>query len=106
MLKVYEAERVTDAEQIRDLLERCGIAAFVFGEHTYNALGINPLAWPQVWVAEDEDYDRAKALVHEYELAQRAASSPSASGQWRCNRCGELNEGTFAVCWHCGDAAQ
>ncbi|HKJ22395.1 MAG TPA: DUF2007 domain-containing protein [Gammaproteobacteria bacterium] len=104
MLKVYEAALVYDAEQVRDLLLRRGIDAYVFGEHTYNVLGVNPLAWPQVWVAEDEDFERAKALIGDYEKAQRAMAASAAAGKrWRCRACGETNEGTFDVCWSCGE---
>lgn len=105
MLKVYEAEQVSDAEQVRDLLEARGIEARVFGEYTYGAPGVNPLAWPAVWVMEDEDFDAAKALIREYEEAARraAARDPDASRRWRCRHCGEWNEETFAMCWKCGE---
>ena len=106
MLKVYEAEQVGDAEQVRLLLETRGIDARVFGEHTYNALGVNPLAWPEVWVMEDGDFDAAKALVRDYEeTARRAAALPTDARQrWRCRYCGEWNEETFAMCWKCGES--
>jgi len=104
MLKVYEAALVADAEQVRDLLERRGIDAYVFGEHTYSVLGVNPLAWPQVWVAEDRDFEPAKALVNDYEQARRDLAASAAAGeQWRCAACGETNEATFDVCWSCGE---
>jgi hypothetical protein len=100
MLKVYEAELVIDAEEVRALLEARGIEAFVFGEHTYNSPGVNPLAWPAVWVQNDDDYDTAKALVNEFE---RNLRHPPPSGRpWRCRHCGETNEPTFALCWNCG----
>jgi hypothetical protein len=104
MLKVYDAEHVGDAQQVRDLLEARGIDAHVFGEHTYNALGVNPLAWPAVWIMDDGDFDTAKALVRDYEeeLRRAAARSTDTSPRWRCRYCGEWNEDNFAVCWKCG----
>ena len=102
MRKVYEAEHVIANEQVCDVLERRGIAAHVFGAHTFNAPGINPLAWPAVWVEEDGDYDAARTLVEAYEQGRRAAAGAS---RWRCRGCGELNEGSFAACWKCGQAA-
>lgn len=104
MRKVYEAALVSDAEQVRDLLQRRGIDAHVFGEHTYSVLGVNPLAWPQVWVAEDGDFERAKVLVSDYERTQRALAASAAPGdRWCCRACGETNEGTFEICWSCGE---
>lgn len=105
MLKVYEAEQVGGAEQVRDMLERRGIEARVFGEYTYGAPGINPLAWPAVWVMDDEDFDAAKSLIREYEEALRrdAAREPDASRRWHCRHCGEWNEETFALCWKCSE---
>jgi len=104
MLKIYEAEQVTDAEQVRGMLEARGIDARTFGEYTYNAPGVNPLAWPEVWIMDDGDFDAARALVREYEeIARRAAAlPPDASRRWRCRHCGECNEETFALCWKCG----
>lgn len=107
MLKVYEAEQVSDAEQVRDLLEERGIAAFVFGEHTYNAPGVNPLAWPAVWIAEDHDYERAKALIRDFEDTRQKLASlwQRNAPRWRYRKCGEWNEATFALCWNCGAEA-
>lgn len=103
MLKVYEAEQVIDAELVCRMLERRGIAAFVFGEHTFNAPGVNPFAWPEVWVAEDGDYAAARVLVHDYECSRR--SEEPGAYRWYCRSCGEMNEGSFAVCWCCGQGA-
>ena len=107
MRKVYEAAQVFEAEEVRLLLEEHAITAFVFGEHTYSSPGVNPLAWPSVWIDEDEDFERAKALVGEYEAQKRQRDNELHNGTadtWRCRRCGETNEGTFAVCWNCGTA--
>ncbi len=54
--------------------------------------------WPQLWVVNDLDYDRAKQLI------EGAALEESPPG-WRCRKCGEYNEGQFAACWNCGAAS-
>ena len=52
--------------------------------------------WPELWVINDLDYDRAKQLIDETVVEE----SPHAA--WKCRRCGEENEGQFSACWNCG----
>ena len=54
--------------------------------------------WPQLWVVNDLDYDRARQLIE-------AADAESPTEPWACPSCGEKNEGQFSVCWNCGAAA-
>ncbi len=53
--------------------------------------------WPQLWVVNDLDFDRATQLITSVE-------SESPSAPWRCKNCGEENEGQFAACWNCSAA--
>ena len=53
---------------------------------------------PELWVLEDQDLARATTLLKNLE-------EPSGiTAQWRCAGCGELNDGQFGACWHCGTA--
>jgi len=49
-------------------------------------------AWPQLWVKNDLDYDRALQLIDE---ANTLNESPAAA--WRCKHCRSENEGQFRV---------
>ena len=82
----------------KNLLEAEGIPCQVRNEHLGGVLGEIPFpeTWPQLWVVNDLDYDRAKQLLAEDALEE----SPRES--WRCRKCGEENEGQFAACWNCG----
>ena len=100
MKRVVEASSLFEANELRARLEAQGIDAFVFGGETFSTPGVNPLAFPSVWVANDADAERAQSLVARY-LAERAVMSRRAP--WTC-ACGERHEGQFEVCWRCGAA--
>jgi hypothetical protein len=51
---------------------------------------------PQVWVDDDADAARARAVIEAFAL-QAQASAPLA-----CPACGEENPGSFDLCWSCG----
>ena len=64
---VYRAKDITEAEIIRGMLQAEGIDAHSSGFYLQGAIGdMAALDFAKVHVA-DEDYDRARALVKEYE---------------------------------------
>ena len=44
--------------------------------------------WPELWVTNDLDYDRALQLIDAATMAEESPHAP-----WRCRHCGEENEG-------------
>lgn len=54
--------------------------------------------WPELWVINDLDFDRATQLLN-------ATDSESPTAPWTCKKCGEENEGQFAACWKCNTSA-
>lgn len=96
MRRVYIAENAFDACLVRDRLLDAGIEAAVHGEMLVGAIGeLPPDSRPAVWIADDALYDRAREVVEQFERGEPAGR------RWRCRRCGEENEGTFALCWNC-----
>ncbi len=97
MKRIYVASQRLDAYLLRDALVQRGIEARVFNEYAQGGLGDIPLdaVQPQVWV-EDEDVERACAVVGEF----RCRGTPTANRL--CAYCGEINPGTFELCWKCG----
>jgi hypothetical protein len=53
--------------------------------------------WPELWVRNDLDYDRALQLIDTATIAGESPAKP-----WTCRTCGTENEGQFAACWNCG----
>jgi hypothetical protein len=96
--KLYTATSLPDAHLMRNLLEESGIAAHVFNENAQGGVGQLPVteAYPQVWIANDRDIDRARDILRAFEQMSAVSSSK------RCANCSEDNPSTFQLCWNCG----
>lgn len=53
--------------------------------------------FPELWVINDEDVDRARYLMEEQTTVKDANDSV-----WRCLGCGERHVDTFSACWKFG----
>ena len=100
MIRVYVARQRFDAYLVADRLNQAGIRAHVFNEHMSSIVGDIPpdVAQPQVWIADDADAPRARALLQEMERDARQTTP-----RW-CRACGESSPGSFDLCWNCGTA--
>jgi hypothetical protein len=98
MIRVYGAANLQDAHIVRGLLQQAGIDATVLNEHAQGGLGDIPFgeAYPQVWVADERDVQRALAVIGDYQKA------PVRAGAVFCRVCGEECPANFDVCWNCG----
>jgi hypothetical protein len=98
MRRVYSTDNGMMAGLVCDLLRQQGIDCSIRNQGLWSALGELPPneCWPEVWIANDRDFDRAMHIVN-------AATVPDtdAGPDWTCT-CGERIEGQFAACWHCG----
>ena len=97
MKKLTTADSIITINHWKNLLEAEGIPTEIRNEHLGSILGEMPFpeVWPELWVKNDLDYDRAKQLI------DTAATDESPTRPWRCSNCGEENEGQFAACWNC-----
>jgi hypothetical protein len=93
---VHTARTPALAEMLKDLLVQEGIEASVIG--AVNIIGWREADPTDVWIADENDLERAKAIVAEFE---KPAGEPGAWG-WRCPKCGETIEAQFTECWQCG----
>ncbi len=101
MKKVTSADSLVTINHYRNLLESEGISAFLKNEHLASIVGEMPFqeVWPQLWVVNDLDYDRALQLIDSDKVTDESPSTP-----WRCRNCGTENEGQFSACWQCSEA--
>jgi hypothetical protein len=86
--------------QVKNALEANGIACVLRNEFLSAGLGelhSSGECWPEVWVVNDRDAERARQLLTE---ASQGADPPGEP--WRCGRCGEEVDADFAECWNCG----
>ncbi len=99
--EVFQGADANEAYLVRDALEQAGIEAIVVGDMLQGALGLLPITdlEPRVLVA-DRDYEHACKVLADLKAIQYNASR--GGGRWRCSQCGEMNEGTFELCWNCG----
>jgi len=100
MKKLTSAESLITINHYKNLLESEGIASHIRNQHLSSIMGEIPFfeTWPQLWVVNDLDFDRAKQLIDSVE-------DESPAMPWTCRKCGERNEGQFAACCSCGGSA-
>ena len=98
MKKLTTSPSLVTINHYKNLLESEGIACRIKNEHLGSIVGEMPFVevWPELWVINDLDVDRARQLIDE----DITAESPGTT--WKCKRCGEENEGQFGACWNCG----
>jgi len=85
------------SEQIKNLLEQNGIHCFLQNQNLSAGIGeLPPIeCWPEVWIENDEDYDKSLAIIKAISATQKNEQS-----DWVCH-CGEENTGYFFSCWRC-----
>ena len=100
MKKLTSADSLVTISHYKNLLESEGIPAFLKNEHLGSIVGDMPFqeVWPQLWVMNDLDYDRALQLIDADRITDESPKLP-----WRCRKCGTENEGQFAACWQCSE---
>jgi hypothetical protein len=97
MKKLTSSESLVMINHWKNILESEGIACELRNEHLGSVLGEVPFfeVWPQLWIVNDLDFDRAQQLISDDVLVE------SPMEQWQCRYCGETNEGQFGACWSC-----
>lgn len=89
---VGHMQSILEAEDIRTELRNAG-ASGIAGEVPYTQV------YPELWVLNNRDEKRARAIIHEYR--QKDADTPAAPA-WKCANCGETVDGVYTECWNCG----
>ena len=99
MIKVFEDFDITLVGHYQSVLESNDIATFMKNQFGTSGAGELPFVEvvPQLWVLNEADAGRAKALIKEL-------SDPESSEQpkaWICLKCGTAQEAAFTHCWKC-----
>ncbi len=97
MKKLTSADSLITINHLKNVLEAEGIPCVIRNQHLGAIVGEMPFpeVWPQLWVRNDLDFDRAQELIANDSLLESPAEP------WQCPRCGEENEGQFGACWNC-----
>ena len=96
MKLLTRADNLLIATLWQRMLEGAGIACEIRNRYIGAAVGELPAdqVAPQIWIRDDRDDDRARALLDEL---RRPSPLPS----WQCVVCDEIVEGQFFQCWNC-----
>ena len=99
MKRVHIAPTLLDAQLAADILSSLGIATHILNANAAGAVGEVPFmqAQPEVWVNDDAQEGRARAVLEDLMNAPRREEKT-------CPHCGERNPGNFMSCWQCGSA--
>ena len=99
MRKLTSADSIITINHYRNILASEGIPCFIRNEYLGAIIGEMPFqeVWPELWVKNDLDYDRALQLINGSAIDDESPKAP-----WTCRHCGTENEGQFAACWSCG----
>lgn len=98
MRKVYSCSSLIELSPFKFSLEAEGIKYLIKNEFSQGAVGELPPteSWPQIWVINDQDFDKAEQLCIEVESKQQESTS-----EWFCRNCDEINASSFEYCWQC-----
>lgn len=91
---VYRARTLADAHIVAASLRAAGIDVEIRGEELPRLAGAIPIPDAMARVCVSESQKTMAELV----LAELDKPVP----EWTCTGCGEVNPGTFEVCWKCG----
>jgi len=96
MKVVYTNENSFLVNNIKNIIEAQEIEVFIKNEYAQGAVGEIAAfdSWPQLWVVNDADYDRAMELVN-------SPLNSEDNIEWHCQGCAEVNDSSFEVCWNC-----
>ena len=101
MKRVYSDNNVAMVWHVRNMLEAQDIDVEVRNDRLYTVAGEVPVTecMAEVWVVNPLCYRLAEQLIGEMK-----SGSEDLLPDWHCKACGELNGGSFAVCWNCQQA--
>ncbi len=104
MKKVYINEQLLWVVQAKSVLEANGIPCFLKNEYASSIAGKVPFneTWPELWIHEDADAEQAEQLLKQWQEDLKTTDKEPHFASWKCDQCGETNEGQFALCWSCG----
>lgn len=96
MKMVYSNESGFLVNNVKNIIENQDIKVFVKNEYAQGAMGEISVfdSWPEVWVVNDLDYERAIGIVN-------ASQSDNDGTEWTCKNCSEINDASFEICWKC-----
>jgi len=96
MQLIYTQENRFLVLNMQNVLMNAGIEVILKNEFAFGGVGdLAPIdAWVELWVVNDSDYNKAKAL-------SSAILNQQFTENWTCGQCKEVNAESFESCWQC-----
>jgi hypothetical protein len=99
MLKLISCENPIIANHYFNILQTNNINCVLKNENLQAvAGGIMAHQWPEIWLLDEMQQAKAKALIEELDQLDQTACN------WQCSKCESDNEAQFNACWSCGEA--
>jgi hypothetical protein len=98
MKHLFTATTMLDSaniEMLKGLLEEDEIRCMIRNEYLSSVPFLETS--PELWILNDADYLRAKAMLDTWRTTRIEVTD-----SWACSDCGETIEGQFTSCWQCG----
>lgn len=89
------ARDLAQAQLIANMLEQQLIPAHIENIHQAGGLGELAVSYPQVWIKREQDAQRARAIIDQFELEGESDEDQV------CAKCGEKSPTSFDWCWSC-----
>ena len=101
MKRLFSSPNLIEVTQLKDTLERAGIACFLRSEISSCLAPEIPMteSMPEVWIQDDQNLAEALQINTDWQAPPKAVGST-----WVCPACGETTEPQFGSCWKCGAA--
>ena len=98
MKRLVQAPNLAIATLWADVLNGAGLAVTVQRVFASGIAGEIPpdQALPELWLDDEQRLGEARALLHQLQHPPER--------RWACPGCGEIIDGPFDQCWHCGAA--
>lgn len=102
MIKVFEDFDITLVGHYQSVLESNDIDTYMKNQFGTSGAGELPFVEviPQLWVLNEADEKRARALIEELHDPENAVQLEV----WNCPSCGTPQEPAFTHCWKCSSA--
>ncbi len=95
MRTVAVLQHAAEAQHLQQVLQASGIDAFLDGLNVTNSYPVGTLTAIRLYVPAEQEAE-AVAILEEAKNIDRT--------QWYCEPCREINEGSFDLCWKCGQS--
>jgi hypothetical protein len=99
MKRLVVSQSLVEVESLKEFLGADGILCTIRNQQGSSLAGEVPFVevFPELWVVNDTDFDRAKELLEE-----QGSGDEVERPMWACAGCGERHVGLFTACWKCG----